>query len=462
MTLNPEFQRNLWLQLSPQRLIAAPAILGLGVLAVELADGDRAGLGFMARITFFVLVAVWGTRRAADSVADEVVGGTWDSQRMSAIGAWPMSWGKLLGSTIYVWYCAALCLAIYVYALLPGMALDRFLVDVAILVGVGLLGQAVAMADCLLFLGRGPAIRRIQVMASQVIGLVVVLGLPIGLSMNPAAVAQDVTFDWYGIAADAAVFTMVSVWAFAGWALLAVYRLMRQELQYRNYPFIWLAFVVFLVVYAEGCLYRDLMEAGISVGAWLVAPAAITAVLTYVMLFLQPKDVVRYRWFGSALFHGNVRVALRLTPLWLPTFLLTVGLTAGFVLLDLSEPAAFPPELRYVPALPEVVSGAWASALAILLFMARDIALVLVLSFASRFRRASLAAVLYLLVLYLLLPAIVGLLGGGALLPLLLPVPGASPALTVLAPLVEAAAMAAFLVWRMVEVRPMPLAARPA
>ena len=37
------------------------------------------------------------------------------NQRMSGLGAWQMAWGKLLGGTVFVWYCAAFAL------LVPGL-----------------------------------------------------------------------------------------------------------------------------------------------------------------------------------------------------------------------------------------------------------------------------------------------------------------------------------------------------
>jgi hypothetical protein len=45
-------------------------------------------------------------------LADEIAAGTWDGQRMSSIDP-EDGLGKLLGGTVYVWYCALLCLATY-------------------------------------------------------------------------------------------------------------------------------------------------------------------------------------------------------------------------------------------------------------------------------------------------------------------------------------------------------------
>lgn len=465
MSLNPEFQRNLWLQLSVQRLIAAPAVIGLLVALFHLGEfGPRAELAGAARFAFYLLVAFWGTRRAADSLAEEVVGGTWDMQRMSALGAWSMSWGKLLGGTVYIWYCAALCLAVYVYARWPsaGSPGGRLAVDLLVMIGTGLLGQAIALAACLAILGRGAQGRRLPVTLSQLIGVLVVLLVPFGEYVDPVVAARaDVT--WYGLPAQTASFALFSLAAFLAWALVGVYRLMRIELQYRNYPFVWLLLVLYLVVYAEGFLYDALSGEAVPASAWLVLPAMITAALTYLVLFLQPKDIVRYRWLAASVADGDVRRVLALTPLWLPTFAVTVVLAVAFVIVDMGSAYRLPGRIENLPELVELREGGWRLVLAALLFMVRDIALVLYLNFNRRRRRADVAALVYLVVLYVPVPALAALLEGRLLLPLFLPTPGTGALMAILPPLVQAAAMAGLLAARMAAARPVaPAAPRPA
>ena len=104
MTLNPEFRRNLWLELSPHRLIAMPMIL-LAIFFLSASIGESGnwwGVPRASLLAYYVIVFFWGTRRAVASLADEVRGRTWDGQRMSALGTWAMTWGKLFGGTIYM------------------------------------------------------------------------------------------------------------------------------------------------------------------------------------------------------------------------------------------------------------------------------------------------------------------------------------------------------------------------
>ncbi len=86
MTLNPEFRRNLWLELTPHRLIAMPVILfAIFVLSALIEETSKNwGLRSASISAFYAIVYLWGTRRAAATQADEVRARTWDAQRMSA------------------------------------------------------------------------------------------------------------------------------------------------------------------------------------------------------------------------------------------------------------------------------------------------------------------------------------------------------------------------------------------
>ncbi len=115
MMNNPEFRRNLWLELSSYRVIGMPAVLGAIYVLVYVLRLERSheSLETISLVLFSVIIFLWGTRQAAESVVAELRDRTWDSQRMSSIGPWSMTWGKLLGSTIYPWYGGLLCLSAY-------------------------------------------------------------------------------------------------------------------------------------------------------------------------------------------------------------------------------------------------------------------------------------------------------------------------------------------------------------
>ena len=147
MSLNPEFRRNLWLELTPQRLILMPIVLGLiFAIGAQFDKHSDAAIALTANLVFGVLVVLWGCRRAAASVAGEVREGTWDWQRMSAITPWTMAWGKLLGSTAFVWYGGIICLAALAYAYAGRAAPSSIAIFVASTAMAGLIGHCVSLS----------------------------------------------------------------------------------------------------------------------------------------------------------------------------------------------------------------------------------------------------------------------------------------------------------------------------
>lgn len=97
--MSPEFLRHAWLELTPYRLVAMPVVLiGVFLVALLFAGGNwGSDLAIAAVVVFAGIVFPWGNRMIADSLTQEIAGNTWDRQRMSALGAWEMTWGKLFG-----------------------------------------------------------------------------------------------------------------------------------------------------------------------------------------------------------------------------------------------------------------------------------------------------------------------------------------------------------------------------
>src|SRR6185312_4131289 len=83
---------------------------------------------------------------ASDAVTEEVRARTWDWQRLSTLGPWQMTWGKLVGATALGWYGAAWCIAAMAVAQLsfaskPGFA---WIALGLVASGIGVQGAALA------------------------------------------------------------------------------------------------------------------------------------------------------------------------------------------------------------------------------------------------------------------------------------------------------------------------------
>ena len=180
------------------------------------------------------MVVLWGTRRAADLVAEEIAGGTWDGQRMSALGAWQMSWGKLLGGTSYVWYAAGLAflalVGCYWATGIPPWQSGQA-IQLLRLLGTGALAQAVAMLVSLALLRRLAIRRRLGVSLSQVAGILARAGGVRAARWRhrgpvPARRSPGIGRVW-----DGELFSLATLGVFLAWSVFGIYRLMRVELQ---------------------------------------------------------------------------------------------------------------------------------------------------------------------------------------------------------------------------------------
>ncbi len=440
--MNPELRRNLWLQFSPGRLLLAPLCLGLILVSVWIiAFHVYNVVALLSQGAYYLLALLWGTRRAGDLMAEEVAQRTWDAQRMSALGAWQMTWGKLLGGTSYVWYASGFALGAHVAARwLAGFPLWQAseAIQFAQMLGIGLLGQAVAFQTSLVLLRKQTLRRRLGATASQVAGLLAAWalshGMPFGISSSQLAPVQ-----WFHWAIEGDLFWLASTYLFLAWSVFGAYRLMRLELQFRNLPLAWIAFAVFLMVYAEGLLYPAILYAE-GLAGWLIGPFVIAISLTYAALFAEPKDVLRYRWFAQALGSGDLGQALLLLPQWLPCFLLAA--LAGVTLClfgDFAQISGLLVLLSRVPMFASFGKGSGLNifSLALVFFLLRDALLVLAVNFRSRRGRADVAAFLCLVLLYSPLPVILRATGFGDLVPVFSPYPLAPGLVNIVLPIVE-------------------------
>lgn len=443
MNLNPEFQRNLWLEVTVHRLIGMPAVLAAIFVLVSLWTMKWADLAY-AGLTLFALFAFgWGTFLAGETVTSEVKHRTWDLQRLSSISPWRMTWGKLFGSTIYPWYGALLSLAVCVLAGGP-LTLTQY----AVLILAAVLSQAVALLSSLLAISKGANTDRSAIVAHLLIG---------NLAAMPfwGILRFERGITWGGVTVAAPTFALVSVALWCAWAIIGCYRTMARELQVANTPVVWIVFVLVAWVYVSGFIAPgDFPKA-----LWhfrLFLGFGLTSVLTYVTLLYDRKEPATFRRMLVAKARGQwSRIAVDL-PTWVPTLVLT-GLFGCAVAVML---ATTPAELGHAKpddTLLGVQGVAWIAA--VYLFILRDVGVVLFFNLGPRRRRADSTALLYLGILYGLVPGILGALHLKDAVLLFIPFLPMRPALSLMASLVQVGVIAVLVVrrWRQGYGRPKPV-----
>jgi hypothetical protein len=405
--MNPEFRRNLWLEMTPRRVALMTGALALAFFAAALSGGSDYRPAAAAQMLYYFIVVFWGSRNAALSVVGEIRDRTWDSQRLSSLGAGQMTWGKLFGSTIYNWNGGAICLAVIAVSRFVHQGPVAALIDLVYFVAVGVIAQAVALLASLVAIRRRQSHTRFEIFLYQIAGLLAAIAVfyvwsaadPAGSFVTARKTAGFIA--WWGLKFDARPFLLVSLALFACWTLLACYREMRLELKTHNGPLVWFAFLLFMGIYVAG--FDAWLSSDQTVAQWdivvlrLALAATTYGVLTYAMVLLEPKDRVLYRWLGGQLLAGRIDRVLRNLQGWMMSYFAAV-LTAVALIWWLGHRAP-------------VDAGAQALIAAALGFLTRDCAIFVLFHTLPGRRRSDLGAIVVLVALYALIPAILNGLG---------------------------------------------------
>jgi hypothetical protein len=435
--VNPELLRNLWLEITPQRLIAMPAVLFL-IFGLVLISDDRGALPDAAWWTGLAIGVLYGARQAAGAVMGEVAGRTWDSQRASALTPAQMALGKLFGATSYAWYGTILCALVHLGA--GGAAGEA----ASLILRTGL-AHGVALFASLVLLGLGGR-RLVMTSLPHLAGIIAAGAADIlvptvdGLAGMMSIAHANGTMRgvlWFGLPLSDAAFLRLSNAMFWGWSIVGCVALLRGELNVPRRLPVWPLFLGFVALYAAG------LGAGTTAPVTLVPAFVALCLLTSCTALLEPKSRR-----SLALLFAGAREGL------FPSLqALLAALALGIALIVLPSTSGWR-EREGQTLLP----------LAAMLFLARDIALVRLVSLRSGGLRGAVAAIVWFAVLYGMVPAVLAGAGAEGALVLFYPLQaeGASAATALIlgAPAVQAALLWSLLV-RAVRRSPAAVMARP-
>jgi hypothetical protein len=391
MNLNPEFQRQLNLEFSPARLAGVPLVLAVVFTLTYFLDGYRlANASAQTALALYLLIVLfWGARQAVDSVLEEQRNRTWDTQRLSALGPWAMSWGKLFGSTLVVWYGGVICLAVY------GMAAENrgalpWIYSYAL--GGGLALQNVSLLLSLLALRQGRS------NSGSIVALAMLLAFIAGpwlmaLSFDRGEDARHFqagpAVAWYGIAVSGNAFHLLNISLALFWCGTGNYRLMAQELRIRAVPWVWLAFALFSIAYAGGFIPPSKHYPGY----FCLAAFGICIVLTYLGVLVEPHEPMRIKRLVTYAERQNWRRAAEELPLWCVTLLLALPFALLLSVAEVLPLGASDGDMHFYPV-------------PIVLLLLRDTGILLFFSYGKNPQRAFSLTMLYALLLYGVIPGI--------------------------------------------------------
>ncbi len=444
-----EFRRNLWIQLTPQRLVATPLVLGL----LFYAGAEGSVLPVAPEFLFWMFAGFWGTRRAADSITEEVLGATWPNQRMAAIGAWSMTWGKLFGATAFAWYGAALSWIAYAASAVVEVRTASWVSlpspgELVSIVAFALLAQTVALLVALVQMRRRRRGRQLALGVAQWAGLMCLVPFfVVTHSFEPIRLS---TIWWFGFPFPTQAFLLFAALLFFAWALIAVHQLMRAELQYRDMTWRLPLFALFLLGFLTGLIPAQHLHPFPS-PAWIAVCGPAMLALYYLTLLAGPGDPIGLMRWGRALRQGDLRLAGELLPGWMPIGVLTLVL--GFFAVQ--HAAALDDWLRFHAAPARLIGqqiSVWV--MCILAFAARDTLVVILFAVGKRPERADVNAVIALGVLHGVLPIVFLSLGLATNAGLTSPIPGASTTTTLVVALGQIALLALVLAHRLSKLKP--------
>ena len=385
--MNPELQRNLWLEITLHRLVMVPGVIIAAAALINAVDPNGAALNELAIVGFLIATMVWGARQAANSVLEEARAHTWDIQRMCALSPWRMTWGKLLGATAISWYAGLCCLLIF-FGSGTTAGYEHALVVILVL-AVAVFAQATALIGALAGLHRGNALQ------SRIANLLVLALLAVLLSNVTSMFSPQASVSWFSLDLQRLPFVALTAVLFAAWAVLGASRAMSKELKIGTWPGPWLAFAGFVAVFAAG--FTDIeARPSIELARCLFATLTLTAIVqSYIAAFAYPSDSIQFRRIERAVGMGRWGHALEELPLWCVSAV--VALAAALTSTALGTAPQFTNQR---------LDNLGPVSLAAALMMLRDLGLLSYFSMTIRSGRAEASTLVYIGILDGLAPAL--------------------------------------------------------
>lgn len=257
---SPEFQRQIWLNFTPFKLMAVPIVPVITYLFLRVTSTGEWPPGpvfqYFVYIPYFLIICILGQFAVAASMQEETKFNTWDFQRVSAISPAQLTFGKLFGSTAYTWFMAfALILFAWMidgFKIVPEIAISLMLMTLA-----GLVCQAITFLCSLSMLspqysrynmsrwssgGAAPYITGLVISVFLFNYLLFVANDGLGGWKFYFSEAFDTTY-WYATRYASYAVSLCSLIFLLGWLWIGCYRTVRAELMYRETPVVWAIFL---------------------------------------------------------------------------------------------------------------------------------------------------------------------------------------------------------------------------
>lgn len=384
--MNPEIRKNIWLELSITRvaaLLGAYLVILASILNSRHPLDSYGSFACMALVAFMLFAFV----RCSASVATEVQDNTWDFQRMSSVGAWELTLGKIVGAPIFATWGAVIAFVLILLVMIAqGTAFGIVCRLIIILPSAFIFMCAAGVGRSLLAAQEMRGQRRVKANTGGVAmvlvlflltGPIVALTRILGENLSKSDGLSTAHIIWWGIEFLAFDFITLSVVLFTLWSVLGAYRLMRSELQFKQPPTAWILFCSFLWFYLTP-LWSHARAADPTFAALSSLPGPLLfSMLLYPDLCSGFKDIISLRQFVAALTCYDLHRAFSLIPRWMISLLFFITAAAISIIASLSTTGS-------------ALMTAW------ILFVIRDVGVVMSFHIrAPNHRRNGVAALVY-------------------------------------------------------------------
>lgn len=406
---NPELVRNFWTEISPNRIIVMPLILGAIYTLIYFTNGsDWMGAAkYFSVFAFLLLVNMWGTLLASRAVVDEVNNRTWTMQLMTPLTPGQMTVGKLFGSTVYPWYGGILVMTVYgVTSHLSGDA--HWIEDMGMYIFNGVLSHGAALSFSMMNIRKDRDKKKYLPYTNFMAGFILGTGLH---TMYSVLQSGNNYFTWYNISITIEDIGLITMFLFASTAVISVYRNIRLELGHVNSPVFFLIILFLSIFYFSG--YRVIgkeMNMGERVFLTVIWSASHILLSFIVFIFYEQKNPVAIRLTMDLIKRRDWKRFFVSIPVWLVSISLLIILVPVDALVS----------ILYIDDLKGFNQFFM---LSLALFVMRDLFFFLIMNFLIKPGRADTLALIYLILLYILGPAIFYAAGSYDLLALLIPLP---------------------------------------
>ena len=415
---NPELQKNIWLELSTQRLIMMPLIIFILLILLTLSI-PNCTFEYLANASYIGLILVlylWGSKVAYDNIISEYNERTWDWQRMSILTPNQLVIGKLFGAPIYNWYGGIICF-IFWFFFSVGSEKVNF-IDLIInglsffMLIIALMSASIMFA--LLRIRKGSARNKLK--SGQIIFALIVFGLYfIGDSINESFFVTSYNYTSYQFKTSRLTWSLIENTFYAIWAVIGLHQAFRHELNYKNSAKLWYLFIFTSSIFKGVIWSNNFNSFDYLLNFILLSFLVHTILISYGLIIFEVKDLTQFRLLFQKIKIKDFKYLSFNAPLWFLTFpLIFIGLLVNWLFFSssvlVSNDNMLDDIFRLILGENRQISVSYFDTFSLMLgiffFIIRDFSLLLFLNFNSKDKRADTAFLLYLFLLYFVFPII--------------------------------------------------------